>query len=331
MRTLSIDPGNIRHADIAAACEVLLEGGLVAFPTETVYGLGALGLEPAAVAKVFAAKQRPTTHPLILHVPSIAEAQGLTRGMPTWARALAEAFWPGPITMVLPKAACVPEQVTGGQDTVAVRAPNHPIALALLRAVGKPVAAPSANRYQAISPTEATHVARGLGAHVDLLLDGGPCSVGVESTVVAETSLGIEILRPGGIGQPEIEAILGRVHYQAGRVAEHGGASPGLDAKHYAPKAHVIATNHVARTQRRLAANGSQHVGVLTLGAPAPTADFSRALGDTPEAVAASLYRAFHDADLERLNTLIVELPPDTLSWAAVRDRMVRAASEFDE
>ncbi|MEM1418303.1 MAG: L-threonylcarbamoyladenylate synthase, partial [Myxococcota bacterium] len=215
------------------AAAVLRRGGLVAFPTETVYGLGAAARDPEAVAKVFRAKGRPADHPLIVHV---AHADAAPAGAARWdARAarLAERFWPGPLTLIVPKAGDVPGTVTGGQDTVGLRVPDHALARELLTAFGDGVAAPSANRFGAVSPTTAAHVALELADAVDLLLDGGPCRVGVESTIVDLSGERARLLRPGGVAAEAIEEVLGT------RLASAAGAprAPGTLASHYAPRA----------------------------------------------------------------------------------------------
>lgn len=196
---------------IDEAVRILKNGGLVAFPTETVYGLGADALDPLAVAKIFEAKERPTFDPLIVHVPDVEEAKALAAKFPPLAERLAEAFWPGPLTLVLPKKPCVPDLVTSGLPTVALRAPAHPLALELLRAFGGALAAPSANLFGHISPTTAGHVVRSLGQRVDLVLDGGPCRVGVESTVLSLIEETPVLLRHGGVSLEELEKVCGPI------------------------------------------------------------------------------------------------------------------------
>jgi L-threonylcarbamoyladenylate synthase len=208
---MSVVPVDTTYPDaavIADAAARLQAGQLVAFPTETVYGLGANALDPAAVQRIYAAKGRPAWNPVIAHVPSIEAARALAREWPASAQVLAEAFWPGPLTLVVPKAAHVPEVATAGLDAVAVRVPAHPVALALLRAAAMPIAAPSANRFTQISPTTAWHVVQSLGDRVPLVLDGGPCSVGIESTVVDCTGEEVIILRPGMLGRESLERVL---------------------------------------------------------------------------------------------------------------------------
>ncbi|HET9596365.1 MAG TPA: L-threonylcarbamoyladenylate synthase, partial [Anaeromyxobacteraceae bacterium] len=194
---------------MARAAALLRAGGLVAFPTETVYGLGALALEPLAVRAIYAAKGRPATNPLIVHVPGVADARALVAEWPVEAERLAARFWPGPLTLVLPRAASVPDEVTAGGSTVAVRAPGHPVAQALLAALGAPVAAPSANRSEHVSPTRAEHVLADLEGRIDAVVDGGPCAVGIESTVLWIAGGRPRVLRPGVVGRREIEEVIG--------------------------------------------------------------------------------------------------------------------------
>ena len=238
MRRLSVDPRSPDPDAIAAAAAVLRAGGLVAFPTETVYGLGADALDPAAVRRIYEAKGRPAFNPIIVHVASIEHARRLARHWPAHATRLAERFWPGPLTLVVPKGTIVPDIVTAGLDAVGIRVPAHPVALALIRAADLPVAAPSANRFTQLSPTSADHVAQALGDRVDVLLDGGPASVGIESTVVDLTGPMPRLLRPGMISIASLEEVVGPVERD---IAEPAGEaprlSPGQVERHYAPRA----------------------------------------------------------------------------------------------
>jgi L-threonylcarbamoyladenylate synthase len=329
-----IDPDCIDGALIERAATCLRSERLVAFPTETVYGLGALATSRAAIARVFAAKGRPSSHPLILHVLSLDDAERLVVSIPVWARVLAKAFWPGPLTFVLPKSEHVPYEATGGQSTVALRAPSNTIARALLTALQAPIAAPSANRYQQISATLADHVEQSLGDQIDLLIDGGPCSIGLESTVVGEGLAGsLIVLRPGSITVSEIAQALPNVKVQLeeGLLAiGNVHASPGLDKKHYAPKTRVVVTTSLEKSLNAAALGAL--VGVLSFRdaqTPSLQCSFQRALGSTPEAAARSLYGALHEADHAGLNTILVEAVPKGPAWAAIRDRLTRAASEF--
>lgn len=282
---------------IEEAAELLRNGRLVAFPTETVYGLGANALDPAAVQRIFEAKGRPLTSPLIVHVASIEIARELAAHWPDEAEVLAQKFWPGPLTIVVSKKTSVPDIVTAGLPGVGLRMPAHPLALELLRATGLPLAAPSANRFTRLSPTRAEHVREGLGDAVDLILDGGPCTVGIESTVLSLVGPTPRILRAGMISQPEIEAVIGQV--EAGAGAE----SPGQHPKHYSPRTPVI-----------LGEPPSQGRGIC----PEMPGDVA--------AYAEQLYRILHDLDRQHYDWIAFALPPDTPEWAGIRDRLQRAA-----
>ncbi len=303
-RIWPIDPLHPDPAVIAAAAAVLRAGGLVAFPTETVYGLGANALDAAAVQKIFAAKGRPATNPVIVHVAGTEQLASVVASWPAPTSQLIHAFWPGPLTLVLPKRPEVPDVVTAGGPTVAVRDPNHAVARALIRAAGVPLAAPSANRSTELSPTRAEHVAKSLSGRIDVILDGGPCPGGIESTVVDLTE-GVRILRPGLISAPMLEAIVGplAVGATAGVIAK----SPGQMAKHYSPRTPVMLTHEAA------------HAG--------SGRDFRLELGDDPERAAATLYARLHELDDAGFDRIVIVLPPDTPAWAGVRDRLLRAAA----
>ena len=223
---------------------VIRSGGLVAFPTETVYGLGANGLDGEAVNKIFEAKGRPNDNPLILHIAKKSDLKDLWKSVPERARLLMDEFWPGPLTMVYLKSSRVPEEVTGGLDTVAVRMPDNRTALALIRAAGVPIAAPSANLSGKPSPTTADHVKADLNGRIDVIIDGGPCNIGVESTVVSLMGGAVTILRPGGITREMLEAVIGPVNLSPAVLAPlkpgEAAASPGMKYRHYAPDAQVI-------------------------------------------------------------------------------------------
>lgn len=322
-----VDPAAPDPAVIAEAARRLRAGGLVAFPTETVYGLGANALDPDAVGRIFAAKGRPPTNPVIVHVPGEAEARQVVADWPAAAAALARRFWPGPLTLVLPRGAHVPRSVTAGLDQVAVRAPRHPVALALLRTAGLPVAAPSANRSTRLSPTTAAHVVAALGDRVDLVLDGGPTDVGIESTVLDLTGEVPRILRPGVVTASEIAAVLGvPVRVADGAVADDAArASPGMMALHYAPRAQVVlaAGAEVPRVVERLRAAGHR-VGALVHAADAGGAARKRRLPADPTGYARALYAALHDLDAD-CDAIVVEAVPDGEAWSGVRDRLARA------
>jgi L-threonylcarbamoyladenylate synthase len=316
--------------DIQRAVQLLRQGELVALPTETVYGLGADALNPDAVAKIFAAKGRPSDHPLIVHLADASQIMTWAREVPKDAIALARAFWPGPLTLILKRDESVPDLVTGGQDTVGLRVPNHPVALELLRAFGSGVAAPSANRFGRISPTTAAHVRQELGERVALILDGGACAVGLESTIV-DLSRGVPvILRPGAIGADDIARVLGRRprlrgEVEAGNAAEQG-ATPrvsGALAAHYAPRTplELVATDALAASPpgdavlARCAAPAGLAEGVTWAQAPADPAGYGH-----------DLYARLRSLDESGAARILVEAPPASPDWAAVADRLGRAA-----
>jgi L-threonylcarbamoyladenylate synthase len=281
-------------------------GELVAFPTETVYGLGANALDPAAVAKIYAAKGRPANSPLIVHVDSIEMARELARIWPEKAEMLARRFWPGPLTLVLPKRPHVPDDLTAGLDTVGIRVPANPIALALIREAGLPLAAPSANRFSELSPTTAEHVRAAMGDRVALVLDGGRTTVGIESTVLSLAGSEAILLRPGMISQAEIEQVIGTV--RVGReVTESAHPAPGMHRRHYSPKTPLILVK---------AGQASSSGHGVRLQMPAD-----------PSQYAAVLYERLHQADSENWDWIEIELPPDDPAWAAIRDRLERAAA----
>jgi len=294
---------------IKEAAEIIRAGGLVAFPTETVYGLGANALDLAAVHKIFEMKGRPETSPLIVHVASVEMAREIVAEWPPLADELARQWWPGPLTLVLPKKTLVPDNVTAGLPTVGVRMPNHPVALALIEAAGVPVAAPSANRFTGLSPTTADHVRAAFGDAVPVL-DGGPCTVGIESTVVAIEDGKLTLLRPGMISLGEIE--------QAVAQAGEAHPSPGMHEKHYSPRTRLILVG-----------------GASELPDPTGAYVWRVALGNAARAVrmpldaepyASQLYRVLHQLDTENWPWIAVEMPPDAPDWSAIRDRLHRAA-----
>ena len=291
---------------VERAAALIRAGKLVAFPTETVYGLGANALDPAAVERIFLAKGRPRNSPLIVHVDSLGMAKSLASRWPPAADILADRYWPGPLTLVLPKRAAVPDIVTAGLPTVGLRMPAHPLALELIHAAGVPIAAPSANRFTELSPTAAGHVPTALA---DAVLDGGPARVGIESTVLSLVDDPV-LLRPGVIPLPEIEALIGAVRI-AGQAAEDAAhESPGMHARHYQPATRIY-----------LFAAGD---------APPPGRGawlrIGREMPADPLAYAAGIYAALHRLDEQRLDWIAVERPPDTPEWAGVRDRLERAA-----
>ena len=327
---------------------MLASGGLVAFPTETVYGLGARGLHAADVLRIFAAKERPQGHPLILHVDGEAMAMTLAASWPERASRLARAFWPGPLTLVVPRAAHVPDAATGGLDTVGLRAPRHAVALALIRSAGEPLAAPSANAHMHVSPTTAAHVVRSLGDRVDLVLDAGSCAHGIESTVVDVTSDVPRVLRAGATSLEALRALVPEITYDAGLLVVPGDAaraSPGLASRHYAPHTRVVLAGRgadavVAAVEE--SARGERRVGAILWSDEARAALDDRARAGRPlasstslpadaEGYAHGLFAALHDADDASLDALIVERVPDAPAWWAVADRLRRAARAVDE
>ena len=311
---------------IAKAVALLRAGQVVALPTELVYGLGADALNPAAVARIFALKGRPADHPLIVHLPPDEPLEQWAADVPPTARALAQAFWPGPLTMILARGARVPRAVTGGQDTVALRVPDHPVALALLRAFGSGIAAPSANRFGHLSPTTAAHVRDEFGDALPLVLDGGPCRVGIESTIVDLTRGTPVVLRPGAVSAADIA----RVALGTDTTGDVNPAAPaprasGLLARHYAPRtpAELVESAALPARLADLTALG-QTVGVLALG---------HSIGDgivLPNEAAAysqGLYAALRALDRRGFSRLLIQAPPRDEPWRAVNDRLQRAVA----
>jgi L-threonylcarbamoyladenylate synthase len=324
------------HAPDAAlihlAAEQLRAGRLVAFPTETVYGLGANALDERAVKRIFEAKGRPANNPLIVHVADIAMARQVVNTWPEAAELLAGAFWPGPLTLVLPKAPTIPLAVTAGLPAVGVRMPAHPVAVALIRAAGVPVAAPSANPYMGVSPTRAEHVARGMADRVDVILDGGAADVGLESTVLDLTGAVPTVLRLGGLPVGRLREVLGRVDVYAGAAGEPEVhlPSPGLARRHYAPRAtvHLVDGREALIARAEALSAGGERVGVLAFGAGAwPEAVVAEAMPDSPAGYGARLYAALHAMDDLGVTHLLVEAPPGEEDWGAVHDRLRRATS----
>ena len=313
--------------EIAAAVAVLRHGGLVAFPTETVYGLGADAGNEAALRHLYAVKGRPADHPVIVHLADAAALGAWAAEVPATARALADACWPGPLTLVLRRSARVPDAVTGGRPTVGLRVPDQPVALALLRAFGGGIAAPSANRFGRVSPTTAADVRADLGTDVDCVLDGGPCRVGVESTIVDCTGPEVVIARVGGIPRETVEAVLGRPV----AVADRGEiAAPGTLPAHYAPRArvHLVAERDPVALAGRLLAAG-RRVGVLAPAVPVglPAAVEILAPPADADEYARVLYARLREADARGLDDLLVVAPPAVGLGAAVADRLTRAAA----
>ncbi len=325
----------VRGAEgIEEAAAILARGGLVAFPTETVYGLGADAGSAAAVDRIFEAKGRPKGHPLIVHIGAADELRRYTARVPADAELLADAFWPGPLTIVVERGDGVAPETVGGLDTVGIRVPDHPLALALLRRFGGPIAAPSANRFGSVSPTTAKHVVDDLGPALDLVLDGGPCAVGVESTIIDLTGSSPVLLRPGGISAVELEAVLG-----APVLDDRAGPSraPGMLTSHYAPRTAVDLVPgatagsggpDAAMADRALVAatvDGAARVGLI---APFdhPHCPSWRLPADAT-GYAAELYATLREADRHDLDRLLIAPPNEGRLLDAVLDRLMKAAA----
>lgn len=336
-------------AEIARAVEILRSGRLVAFPTETVYGLGADATNAEAVRRIFAAKGRPGTNPLIVHVADAAVARRYARVWPEEATELAERFWPGPLTIILPKQPVIVDEATAGLDTVGLRVPNHPLALEMLRAFDGPVAAPSANRSTRVSPTTAEHVRQELGDAADFILDGGPCAVGIESTVLDLSGGRPAILRPGAVTREQIEEVIGPVEIGRGVEAGAGEAakSPGQHLVHYSPRAttwwfeagqweqvRAWCASNLAEKWAVVAITRELRLGRLDrpkeakIDAPLREDGIVRMPAD-PASYGRYLYATLRRLDEQGVATILIELPPDADEWAAIRDRLTRAGREF--
>ena len=306
--------------EIRKAAEILRAGGLVAFPTETVYGLGADASNAGAVARLYATKRRPAGHPVIVHLGSGESAFAWAREIPRAARQLAERFWPGPLTLILKRSALAKDFITGGQDTVGLRIPSHPVARGLLEMFQGGIAAPSANRFGLVSPTTAAHVREDLGDDVDLVLEGGPSEVGIESTIVDLSTGSALLLRPGAISRGDLEQLL--------NVKEAGLSSPrhsgGLE-RHYAPStpARLVSTHDLDKEIEKL----KQRVAVLAFSRPDERVDYWLRMPRNPEGYARRLYAALRELDTAGCETILVEAPPDAPEWAAVRDRLQKACA----
>ncbi len=339
---LNVHPTQPAHASIEHAASLIRAGDLVVFPTETVYGLGADALQPAALERIFAAKGRPFTDPLIVHIADYAALKTLIREVPSVAWQLAEAFWPGPLTLIMPASSHVPGLVTAGLPTVAVRMPHHTIALELIRAVGSPVAAPSANRFMHISPTTAQHALADLQGRVPLILDGGPCTVGVESTVLDLCAPEPRILRPGGVSLEALRRVMPAVQYatqpQTQNQEQHAAqAAPGQMLVHYAPAVPTVLFTGSPEAMRqamlaavqRYRADG-EPVGVLV--ADVDVATFAQsgaqvyALGTTPEQIATRLFAGLRTLEDAGAQTILCRSFAEQGLGRAIHDRLLKAA-----
>ena len=307
------------NKEVRRAAEILRRGGLVAFPTETVYGLGADASNAKAVKKLYAVKQRPTDHPVIVHFDSAARAFTWAREIPEAAAQLAKKFWPGPLTLVLKRSPLAQDFVTGGQDSIGMRVPSHKVAHELLSVFGGGVAAPSANRFGLVSPTTAAHVRQDLGADVELVLEGGQSEVGIESTIVDLSSGRATLLRPGKISAADISAVIGPVAEKREDSPRHSG---GLE-RHYAPRtpARLVATHDLDRE----IANHKDKVAVLAFSKPDERVDFWLRMPRDASAYAHKLYGALRELDSAACEAILIEAPPSDPEWSAVLDRLRRA------
>ena len=306
-------------AEVRRAAQILRAGGLVAFPTETVYGLGADAANEKAVVRLYAVKGRPADHPVIIHFASPDQAFTWAREIPQGARELGERFWPGPLTLILKRSALAKDFVTGGQDTVGLRVPSHPVAQELLKAFSGAIAAPSANRFGRVSPTTAAHVREDLGKDVELVLEGGPSDVGIESTIVDLSGGAAVLLRPGAVSREQLEAIIPLTNGKS--FVRHSG---GLE-RHYAPRtpARLVPTHTLDKEIAAL----KDRVAVLAFSRPDERVDFWLRMPREPQPYAQRLYAALRELDSANCEQILVEAPPDTAEWAAVRDRLKRACS----
>ena len=303
---------------VRRAAEILKRGGLVAFPTETVYGLGADAANAEAVARLYAVKGRPADHPVIVHFASAEQAFAWAREVPEAARQLAARFWPGPLTLILKRSRLAQDFVTGGQDSVGLRVPSHPVAQELLKEFKKGIAAPSANRFGLVSPTTAAHVREDLGDEVDLVLEGGPSDVGIESTIVDLSGPGAVLLRPGGISEEQLGITL---RTAAADSPRHSG---GLE-RHYAPR--TPARLVPAHALDKVISSTANRIAVLAFSRPDERVDYWLRMPRDPAAYAQRLYAALRELDSAGCEAILVEAPPQAAEWAAVLDRLRRACT----
>lgn len=324
--TLNLD--SVQPGSIEQAADLLRAGHLVALPTETVYGLAADASNPAAIKKVFEAKQRPIGHPLIVHLSDPARIHRWVEQVPDFVWQLVDTYWPGPLTILLPKKAGVSELITGGHPGVAIRMPAHSVALETIRLLGGDIVAPSANPYGRISPTSASHVLREMAGRIDAVLDGGDCAVGIESTILDLTGDVPRIARPGQIGRSELEAFLGMSFSDHAAVTQ---AVPGNVKHHYQPVTPTIGVppEHFSEALQELTGQAGR-TGAIWWRSPPPGPAFSESirLGDNPDGYARMLYTAMHAMDQADLARIVIELPPKTEPWLAIHDRLGRACSQ---
>lgn len=306
----------MNRADIDQAAALIREGRIVAFPTETVYGLGANAFDAAAVRRVYEAKGRPSTSPLIVHVASLPMVRKVVTSWPAAAEKLAARFWPGPLTLVLPKSRRVPPEATAGLDTVGVRMPAHPLALALIRRAKCPLVGPSANRFTELSPVSAEQVRAALGSAVDMVLDGGPCRVGIESTVLSLAGPVPVLLRPGMVSRDQIEALIGPVSLAPPVADAQPHASPGQHSRHYSPRAPL----------RLGLPSLPEHSAYIWWSLDRP-AEYSVRMPKDPDRYAAMLYDTLHRVDTLGVREIVVEPVPTGSDWDGIRDRLSRAAT----
>jgi L-threonylcarbamoyladenylate synthase len=308
-------------SEVRRAAQILRAGGLVGFPTETVYGLGADASSEKAIARLYAVKRRPVDHPVIVHFASADDAFSWAAAVPPPARVLAKEFWPGPLTLILKRSARARDFVTGGQDTVGVRVPSHPVARQLLKEFGGAIAAPSANRFGKVSPTTAAHVRADLGKDVDLVMEGGPSEVGIESTIVDLSGAAAVLLRPGSISKQALEAVIGSLAEKAATSPRHSG---GLE-RHYAPRtpARMVPAHALDKEISK-----GRSVAVLAFSRPDERVDFWLRMPREPQAYARRLYAALRELDSAECERILVEAPPGGDEWDAVRDRLKRACEQ---
>jgi L-threonylcarbamoyladenylate synthase len=338
---IKIDTDNIDLENIRYAAQVLTKGGLVSFPTETVYGLGANALNTAAVKNIFLAKGRPSDNPLIVHISSKQQINELVSELPAAASILMDTFWPGPLTIVLKKSDIVPHEVTGGLDTVAIRMPSHPVALALIRESGVPVVAPSSNTSGRPSPTEAKHVIEDLTGKIDIIIDAGSTTIGLESTVIDVTGAVPVVLRPGGVTLSQLEELLPQVEISPNLTEEQmkytTPRAPGMKYKHYAPKAQMIIVEGelsriVDKINELLSTYVSEGLNVGVLATDETKDQYSHgnviSMGSrhNPEIIAANLFRALRDFDEMNVQLILAEAVDNHGIGFAVMNRMTKAA-----